>query len=297
MREAVAPAPGSSRSRRRRALVVLGLVAGAVLGAHLALAGAYLARNHGFGNVLEGHAGFDEARLEQIGRAGILEFCCEHSATFVDDPASPGRSVLKVELRPDDPDMRGSKRAEFRLKAAPFGRDVWYRARLLVPAGSIPGGEIVTVLQWHAVDDRHLGEAGRAPPLRVVAHEGRWKLASHWDPRVLTGLPFLGGEPHGGVLLWEGPIEPDTWSEWLFQVRWSHDGTGRLKVWKDGEPIAGRDGPNTYNDLLAPFFKAGIYIPQWARGDADARSPRTLLIGEVQESRTPPASTDSAGPR
>ena len=64
--------------------------------------------------------------------------------------------------------------------------------------------------------------------------------------------------------IWWGFLELGKWVDWEFRVRWSHGPDGQLDIWKDGEHIVVRTGPNTYNDFFAPFFKFGIYIPEWS---------------------------------
>lgn len=287
MSENVSSFVPQSRPRFPRLKPALTALGACVVIVYIGVSAAYLGRNYDWGVELPLVPGFDESRLEAFADAGILELCCDHSAAVVDDPDTLGSPVLRVELRSDDPDVRGSKRAELRLKAAPFGEDHWYSARLRIPAGWQPSSDLVTVLQWHAVDDRFLGEAGRPPPLRLIVHENMWKVANHWDERLLTGLPLLGGDPSGGALLWQGPVATREWTDWVVHARWAHDASGLLEIWKDGDLIVRRSGPNTYNDILGPFYKAGIYIPGWKEEGSPQGARRALLIGGLQESRAP----------
>jgi hypothetical protein len=76
-------------------------------------------------------------------------------------------------------------------------------------------------------------------------------------------------------------------------VRWSYGEDGIVEIWKDGEQVAKRIGPNAYNDLLGPFFKLGIYIPQWNTEDGERKGrERTLLIDRVRQGKQPLVASD-----
>lgn len=277
---------------RRRLWLAAGAVGFAALSAHVAYSAAYYMSNYESEDQKVFADGFEKGDLTAW-HEGEIEFCCDHSATFVGENAREGRRALKIALRADDPRMAGSKRAELRLKAAPLGDERWYAFSILVPEGWKPLSEPVTVSQWHAVDDKLFGEGGRAPPLRLVIKDGTWNVTSHWDGRFLSGFPFITASPQDGALLWTGPLKRGAWTDWVFRVRWSYGSDGLLEVWKDGTLIARREGPNAYNDWMGPFFKVGIYIPQWNKpGVAAPGDARELLVDRVKQDTNPIAPAD-----
>src|SRR3712207_7218840 len=69
------------------------------------------------------------------------------------------------------------------------------------------------------------------------------------------------------------------------RVRWSADGTGQIEIWKDGRRIAVRDGPNTYNDLLGPFFKLGLYVPRSEEHTSELQSRQYLVCRLLLEKK------------
>ena len=177
----------STRSIRRTRLLLVVVVAGVIVYVGYSL--AYIGHNLNRDGSATFEEGFERPDLEDVSRYGALELCCAHSATFVADPLDTGKRALRIELAASDPDVRGSKRAELRFKSVPFRIDRWYGARLFIPPSWQDAPETVTVLQWHAVDDRFLGEGGRTPPLRLLVDGGQWRIVNHWDERLLTGLP------------------------------------------------------------------------------------------------------------
>ena len=60
----------------------------------------------------------------------------------------------------------------------------------------------------------------------------------------------------------------------MVHVLWSYGEDGVLQIWKDGELLVDRDGPNAFNDAEGPYFKMGIY-KGWSNpdtvGDVDSR--------------------------
>lgn len=279
---------GPSRSRPVRLLLILaGALGGAALSAHVVYSAAYYISNYEPEDQKVFEDGFEKADLAAW-RDGEIEFCCDHSAVFVGENAREGKRALKIALRAEDPRMAGSKRAELRLKAVPLGDERWYAFSIFVPEGWKATSDPVTVAQWHAVDDKLFGESGRAPPLRLVLKDETWNVTSHWDSRFLSGIPFRTASPEDGALLWSGSLRRGAWTDWVFRVRWSYGADGSLEAWKDGVSIARREGPNTYNDWMGPFFKVGIYIPQWNKpGVMGTGEMRELIVDRVKQDIQP----------
>lgn len=227
---------------------------------------------------------FDGRDLDDLNPRIGKQFCCTHSAQLVDLEAYGGDGrALAIELRPDDSDVKGSKRAEIRLPASHFNKPVWYHIRLFKEQAD-PSPVPVTLLQWHAVPDKILLEGNRAPPLRLVEYEDKNVIALNWDtaPRSFDRFDLFGKK--SGQILWQGPRTQDAWQSWVFRVVWSVTEQGRITVWKDGERIVNYTGPTAYNDLAAPYMKAGIYVPRWKDPElAAGAAPRRLLIDDIWE--------------
>lgn len=278
--------PRRSRIGRRLG-IALGAMGFAALSIHVAYSAAYYISNFEPEDQKFFADGFEKGDLTAW-HGGEIEFCCAHSAAFVTGNAREGLRALKIALRAEDQRMAGSKRAELRLKAVPLGSERWYAFSLFVPEDWKATSEPVTVSQWHAVDDKLFGEGGRAPPLRLVLKDETWNVTSHWDSRFLSGIPFRTATPQDGALMWTGSLKRGAWTDWVFRVRWSYGNDGLIEIWKDGASIARRDGPNAYNDWMGPFFKVGIYIPQWNRPGAVAKGDmRELLVDQVRQDTRP----------
>jgi hypothetical protein len=59
-------------------------------------------------------------------------------------------------------------------------------------------------------------------------------------------------------------------------------------VWKDGELVFRRTGPNTYNDALAPYLKVGIYVPRWtSESSASAIDSHIIHFDEIRVAEAP----------
>jgi Ca2+-binding RTX toxin-like protein len=60
-------------------------------------------------------------------------------------------------------------------------------------------------------------------------------------------------------------------------VQWSYKSDGLLQVWRDGQKVLDRAGPNTYNDLQGNYFKFGIY-----NHSIESPTDKTLYFDEVR---------------
>ncbi len=125
--QAALPGQTAGLFRRRIWRASLYGVLGLLL-AHLAYSGVYYAWNWDFGGSTEFSDNFGAGNLDAWRRHGDVQLCCPHSAVFVDSERKPGSPALRFSLQSNDADVKGSKRAELRLKAAPFGQDRWYLA-------------------------------------------------------------------------------------------------------------------------------------------------------------------------
>lgn len=251
-RTRTAEPPRRWRSKRRWALALVAVVALAVL-AQLAYGTLYLV--HHRASVVAATYGLGAVTaLADAVPDGSWEICCSHSVS-----AEAGH--LRFELRASDDPVAGGWRSELALRRGAFGRDERYCFDVRLPA-AYADRPPVTIAQWHAIPDRIFGEGGRPPPLRIVVADGRWHLALNEDPRWLSGLALFGAEPLAGRALWTGPVRWQAWTRWCVEVRWDPEGGGRIHARLDDAVVADWRGTTGYRDLLAPYFKLGVYVPQ-----------------------------------
>lgn len=191
-----------------------------------------------------------------------FHICCADSTTLADNvDGRPARSFM---VRPNDPLVKGSHRAEIRLRPNALGQEVWYRGEIYVPTDWQPSAFRVTAMQWHGTRDVFLMEPGRTPPLQLEIIDERWEIVKSWDKRLRT--PSATGDApsvQGRETIAEVPLLAGQWVAWTFQVRWATDDSGFVRAWRDGELVVEDKGPNAHRDLIGSYLKAGVYVPDW----------------------------------
>jgi len=156
------------------------------------------------------------------------------------DPVS-----YRTEAVPDDQDTH-------------VGDELWYGISIFLPDEYVadPIWELVT--QWHGRPDFDIGEDWRNPIMALFSEDGEWLLNVIWDSKENT---FESGERvyDGSESFDLGPHERGRWTDWVFHIMWSYEDDGILQVWKNGELVVDRVGPNAFNDAQGPYLKFGIY--------------------------------------
>lgn len=155
------------------------------------------------------------------------------------------------------------------LKREPFGTDRWYSFRVFLgePWKRSGGNEVLA--QWHSTRDKFVGDTrGRGPPLALRVIDDYFRISFGWDKNFRSTKKSL-----ARYTLWYGPVITGRWVEWTVRARWSYEDDGIMQIWRDGELIVDRDGPNTYNDLRGVYLKIGSYHP---------REPRSILFDDVR---------------
>lgn len=294
MSEGLGTAGGHTRSGsifRRigpvRATVAI-LVALVVLpvAAHVAYGIVYYLYSARLTDDLPFRTGFESGDLGDWSSLGAQQLCCPHSATVVDDPVRSGSHALQVTADSRDPYVKGSPRAEFRLKADWLGEGYGYAFSLYVPDDWTAIPDSVVFAQWHGTRDRLFLEGGRVPVLKLVIEEDEFRLRGAWDDDLVTKTAFApkGAPDVEKALYWTAPLERGHWIDWRVRARWAPGESGYLEVLKDGERVFTRAGPNAFNDLLGPYFKMGVYVSDWksryGKGSADG-DRRTLYFDDV----------------
>lgn len=266
----------------KRRIIFIGLLIPVVL--FLLRGAVYYIYSFPIASVQGFDATFESTDLSEWDSLGAKQLCCPHSAEFVNGETSSDDYAVKVTLKRDDPDVRGAKRAEFRLKSSQMGRDYWYAFSTFVPkdweSDSIP----VTIAQWHGTPDKILGEGGRYPPLSLDIVENQFRILSVSDQARIsaTSLIDFRSDTISWSTLWTGTLETGKWINWLFHVRWSSQHDGLTQVWKNEVPIIQVKGPNSYNDFLGPYFKLGVYIPRWKKGMPNGSTTvRSVMFDDI----------------
>lgn len=270
--------------RLKRWFVAAGLLAGLGVMAHGAASAVYAGYNRTGGNDVPFATGFDGG-LDEWAWLGARQLCCDHSAVIVDDPVRSGNHALLVTLDRGDPLVRGSKRAEFRLKSVEYDKVYRYSFSTFLPEDWVVDDAPVTLAQWHNVKDMAYGEGGMSPPLRLIIQGDEISVAVRWDEHPISRGWLRRGESDQEKVLWTGMLEPGRWNDWSFDVRWSFGDDGLVRVYKDGDLLVDYQGPNTYNDFIAPYFKMGIYVPVWKRDDKRFAVTRRTAVFDAVEVR------------
>lgn len=139
---------------------------------------------------------------------------------------------------------------------APVDSERWYGFSIYVPADwSAAARRDEVVAQWHASPDLDEGEDWRSPPLAVRTKGTMWQVTCRWDSKHISD----GNTAEGNEMLWSGAIDRGQWTDWVFHIKWSWKQDGIVEVWKNGQLLKRREGPNCYNDKGGLYFKWGIY--------------------------------------
>ena len=184
----------------------------------------------GFQEDIEGDGEYEIVSSPEPVRAG--KYSCKYTL----------RKARRVELVP-----RGC--------TAPVGSERWYGFSIFIPEDWVANRrKDEVVAQWHASPDRDKGENWRSPPLAVRTKGNGWQVTCIWDSKPLSNSGV-----EGSTTIWRGNIEKGRWTDWVFHVRWSYRDDGLVEVWKNGQLLKRREGPNCYNDKGGLYFKWGIY--------------------------------------
>lgn len=208
------------------------------------------------------------------------EFCCDYSLQISDSVARTGNRSLRAELRKSDsPVAEGGMRAELLFTAVPQFAERWYGFSVYLPEDYEIDPTFELIAQWHGVPDFSLDEPWRSPPLHLATKNGRWEISRKWDSRQVQPENDYEGTEQIDL----GEYERGMWTDWVVHVRWSYLENGVLEIWKDGELVIERVGPNTFNDMFGPYFKTGMYkSPYENTPELATTEVRVVFIDEVR---------------
>ncbi|MBC7791529.1 MAG: heparin lyase I family protein [Anaerolineae bacterium] len=214
------------------------------------------------------HEGFESGTVGELFKVG----CCAHSVRVQQEMQRSGLYSARAELRATDPVAGASKRSELRVTSGNIvggvGSERWYGLRIYIPDSwqvDVNREDYQILAQWHNLPDTELGERYTPPPLAIWIDKGEWSIWNYWDPNAVSELTKgAPAAPGGRMVLWRGAFSRGRWTDWVVHVKWSYGADGLLEIWKDGQRVVSRTGPNTYNDRRPLYFMAGIYKWMWS---------------------------------
>lgn len=220
--------------------------------------------------------GFESGKLDRWSFRWLRR---RKSARIVSGPVRFGQRALEISLRRSDLMFSKGKRSELQVPGHyDLGRAYWYGFSVYLPQGWKEDFRAEVVAQWFATRDEDLGERPRSPSLALRIKKKHWIVTYRYDRKRLS----VGNTaPKGKV--YKVRYRRGVWTDWVFHVRWSAADDGLTRVWRDGQLVATRKGPNTYNDAVGPILKIGIYKAPWNKPEAkSAVSSRLLYFDEVR---------------
>lgn len=217
--------------------------------------------------------------------------------TITTAPVRAGKYAMKTYLHYKNSPV--NYRTEIQLTdpklEAKFGKNYWYGFSIFLPNDYIPDNVWEIVAQWHGRPDGYPDfapgtEYWRNPIMALRTTGGKWDVFNTWDSKTNTGWIDKDETDHrvyGGSSTWDlGAYKTERWVDWVFHVKWSYQSNGILEVWKNGELVISRKGPNCFNDRRGPYFKMGIYKgwQYWWKNDwsFDVAKERTLYHDELR---------------
>jgi len=147
-----------------------------------------------------------------------------------------------------------------------YGKQYWYRLNYFIPDSwefEQDDRQIDIVGQWH---HHKSGAYGGPPPLALQIVNNRWVI------RVSSGNP-MGGRGFDDRIISHKTfldsvyVERGKWVEWIFQVKWSAEDEGILRVWKDGELALDLKAISNCYLATNQYLKVGMYKARWYNSD------------------------------
>lgn len=213
-----------------------------------------------------------------------------YAITIVSNPSGSGK-VIRFELRKTDGIVEGSKRSELAMPAErnippsqqqfPQFGERWYAFKIFLPADYATDTSPEILAQWHNWPDQDLGEGWMSPPLALVTKNGNWQINRIWDTASVSSNDQVKSNNTKETIIL-GPYANDRgkWTSWVFHIKWGWfpEHNPKLEIYKNGTKVVERNGmPNTTNDVIAPYFKIGIYKWDWADPGATSNTTKRVV--------------------
>jgi Polysaccharide lyase len=213
----------------------------------------------------------------------------QDAARILPDPLRPGNLVAGFFLKRDDALVHGAKRVEMALGCVGMGEAYRYQFEAYLPGDYAPEAAADNIAQWHDMPDFLLGETWRSPSLKFIIRDGRWALSHRWSSAKVNRFVWEreARDTHEEIDL--GRVEKGRWVRWEFRVLWAWDDHGRLQVLSEGHTIYRKQAPTAYRDWRGPYFKIGMYKPDWsANPDLSRVQERHIYYDNVEVERIKP---------
>ena len=175
------------------------------------------------------------------------------------DIVSSEACTLRFKVSDGQSKVKKGTRTELRGDPVPFGQIHNFCFSIKLPTAWDYGSPAVTLVQWHGVPDRLLGETGRSPPLRLLIEDGHWEVMHGYDDRQNSST----GSDDAAMFVasYLAPVDWNRKTRWCFNVRWDENARGAYTVDLDGVRVVAYEGQFGYRDWIAPFLKFGVYVP------------------------------------
>ena len=226
---------------------------------------------------------FDEVSILPSRLGGFYkEFATDHAFSIDEIIKRRGRSSGRFEIRKNDPILWGGTRSEIAQTKDMTSNEGWYGFSQYFPESFISDTSEEVVGQWHDVPDK--GEiVNRSPSNSIIIQDDTFKWQLRWD----TDKIMNNGYSQGHIYIDLGNVPKNQWVDWIVHIKFAHDNTGILEVWKDGVKVIDRQNlPNSYNDDNYPYFKAGIYKWSWGGISQKIMYWDQIRIGDENSSYT-----------
>jgi Polysaccharide lyase len=222
---------------------------------------------------------FDDFESKTLKKWNFKWLKLKSSAKIVNSPVRFGKFALEVSLRRDDPMFSKGKRSELAIPGYfHMGKEYWYGLSVYIPVAWKEDFKSEVLTQWFATRDKHLGEKPRSPSLALRIKKDYWIITNRYDPKPLS---IKNSAPKRK--LWKGKFKRGIYTDWVFHVKWSFKDDGFINIYKNRVLIRSFKGPNTYNDIVGPIMKIGIYKAPWNNPEAPSNvSKRLIYFDEIK---------------
>jgi hypothetical protein len=174
------------------------------------------------------------------------------SISQVEQPTLDGAKAYRFSV----PDDGVSYRAELATASTDWG-SFHYQFAIFLPQDWQPNPQASIVAQWHGFKLANGKDTN--PPISLAVEGDHWRL-------MINHLASTSSD-ETQVEKQEFPLPAITkgvWHRFDARITWSRNGQdGEVTLLHDGEIWAHYTGINNYHQKTPPYFKVGIYHPQW----------------------------------
>lgn len=164
-----------------------------------------------------------------------------------------GKKALKFTVVKGSEECAGGLRSELSNlidTKAVYPYEVWYGLSYYVGADWVTDQPNLfdIVNQWH--DDGAVLKS----PFDFSINGSQWRYQVRSTTIGEKGFDFA-------------PVEKETWTDFVFHLKFVRTGKGIVQIWKNGILLVDKQIEMGYNKTTVPFFKAGIYKWPWNKQD------------------------------